>query len=280
MEIGQYSINDNSKCPCGSGKKFVGCCKWKKHEYSKLGKDYKGRNIILDETEQKEVILKLGSAYMGLKNIMLEEDNALEILESLYKDKDAETKKIKKYIPCSKGCSKCCYMYIDCSPVEASLIRKYIETYFTEEQVKDLKIKIEKNLKYVPTYKQIADCKTVKEVELIVNKYRDLNIPCVFLNKDGECTIYEVRPLQCRAHFIISDPAICREENIASRVSLKTISSFISMTDALSISVDKFDKFIVNDKNKMNDLEYLKGFTDNKERFSIVQSLFHWFADI
>jgi Fe-S-cluster containining protein len=37
---------------------------------------------------------------------------------------------------------------------------------------------------------------------------------CVFLSADQTCSIYSVRPLMCRRHFVQSDPSICRSEEI------------------------------------------------------------------
>ncbi len=42
----------------------------------------------------------------------------------------------------------------------------------------------------------------------------DKNQPCVFLTKKYECSIYDVRPLTCRAHFVISPPENCLPEAV------------------------------------------------------------------
>ena len=39
--------------------------------------------------------------------------------------------------------------------------------------------------------------------------YRDASLPCPFL-KDGRCSIYEHRPLACRAHYALANPDNCK----------------------------------------------------------------------
>jgi len=44
--------------------------------------------------------------------------------------------------------------------------------------------------------------------------YRRLEIPCAFLGDDNRCTIYQDRPLACRTHHVVTDPAECSEWDI------------------------------------------------------------------
>ncbi len=39
--------------------------------------------------------------------------------------------------------------------------------------------------------------------------YRRLDLPCAFLGADNRCTIYQDRPLACRTHHVVTDPAEC-----------------------------------------------------------------------
>jgi Fe-S-cluster containining protein len=44
--------------------------------------------------------------------------------------------------------------------------------------------------------------------------YRRLDLPCAFLGADNRCTIYQDRPLACRTHHVVTDPAECSEWDI------------------------------------------------------------------
>lgn len=37
------------------------------------------------------------------------------------------------------------------------------------------------------------------------------NRPCLFLGKDGKCSVYDIRPAICRAYFVSSDPKHCHK---------------------------------------------------------------------
>jgi Fe-S-cluster containining protein len=42
--------------------------------------------------------------------------------------------------------------------------------------------------------------------------YHQMRMPCAFLDDARRCTIYRDRPLACRTHFVLSDPALCSSE--------------------------------------------------------------------
>lgn len=83
---------------------------------------------------------------------------------------------------CRQGCSHCCNMAVTISSHEAELIGKAIGVPPRNAQM---------NL----------------DQASMVEQY--MNVPCTFL-KDGECSIYEHRPLPCRTHFNVSSfPQLC-----------------------------------------------------------------------
>jgi Fe-S-cluster containining protein len=82
---------------------------------------------------------------------------------------------------CKKGCDECCKMGVCISYEEAQLLVQY---------AKENKIAIDKNrLKVQSEYDSDNWA-----------KLRGTNRECVFLKKK-ECSVYEVRPAACRAHF-------------------------------------------------------------------------------
>ena len=60
--------------------------------------------------------------------------NGREFLNKIYKLYDEEaTNNLKKYASCSKGCSDCCCLYVECTTIEAELIRDYVQANFPKD---------------------------------------------------------------------------------------------------------------------------------------------------
>lgn len=90
-----------------------------------------------------------------------------------------------KFAACARGCGHCCYVPVPITEFEA---------------------------------RYIADNLNIKPVEVSQSKRHSLkefsgNTPCPFL-KNGECSIYEFRPLTCRMHMNFdADNYWCLHEN-------------------------------------------------------------------
>jgi Fe-S-cluster containining protein len=92
--------------------------------------------------------------------------------------------------PCKKGCNYCCHIAVPIMQHEAEAIGRkvgraprVVENPRSAEQVGVLKRRITR---------QYA------------------GVPCTFLGAEGECTVYDVRPLPCRAyHSIYPDAEPC-----------------------------------------------------------------------
>ncbi len=93
----------------------------------------------------------------------------------------------KTLVSCSKGCHFCCRQNVHVYKAEAAVIAEYCR----EHEITIPKAYIEQQLKY--GWRELA--KT--EVGW-----------CVFL-KNGECSIYPVRPISCRNYFVVSHPKFC-----------------------------------------------------------------------
>ena len=91
----------------------------------------------------------------------------------------------KKEIQCREGCTACCFVEIDVSADEAATIIDHCR-----------KNDVEIDREYL-TKQASAGRKVFSEISR-----------CVFL-KDNLCSIYTVRPVACRKHWIKSDPAFC-----------------------------------------------------------------------
>lgn len=150
----------------------------------------------LPAEQQAEMVHRI-KAYISLYGTQIEQNlpNYVGIAHYLYQTLDKLEAEIpaeaRIRISCKKGCSFCCKIKVDVSEAEAWYILQYC-------QEKGIKIDWER------FYKQISP------------KYQDVenwpllsNNACAFLQPNGECGIYEARPLACRKYFVISDPKIC-----------------------------------------------------------------------
>jgi Fe-S-cluster containining protein len=97
--------------------------------------------------------------------------------------------KAKKQIKCGgKGCSFCCNIHVMCSLDEAQLIKNYAESKGIQIDKQRLK----------------------KQSKLTVGDYiLSPHKRCVFLDNDGSCKVYDVRPLACRMHNAVTPVELC-----------------------------------------------------------------------
>jgi len=99
-------------------------------------------------------------------------------------------------IHCSKGCSGCCSLVVNCTFPEAMLVAASLD----QEQHARLNLQI-------PRIKEAADSSaSLKEW---LRGYRFGAGPCPFLNPDGACGVYAARPLSCRSLLATKEPEWC-----------------------------------------------------------------------
>jgi hypothetical protein len=91
----------------------------------------------------------------------------------------------KKEIQCKAGCTHCCFIDVDVSGDEAAVIIDYC---------RENDIEVDKD--YLTEQAAVGRA-----------SYSNLS-RCVFL-KDNLCSIYPVRPIACRKHWVKTDPALC-----------------------------------------------------------------------
>ena len=97
---------------------------------------------------------------------------------------------------CSAGCSYCCHVYVDVTVPELLAIAAHLDDTWTPEARASLRGRL---------------AERASRVERLTDDERwEAKIPCALLGDGGRCSIYEARPLRCRAlHAIAVDP--CRE---------------------------------------------------------------------
>ena len=92
----------------------------------------------------------------------------------------------KKGIQCKTGCTACCFIDVDISEDEAAIILNYCN---------------ENGIEIDKEYLE-------KQAAVGRKKYSELS-RCVFLKEDNLCSIYPVRPIACRKHWVKTDPSLC-----------------------------------------------------------------------
>lgn len=94
---------------------------------------------------------------------------------------------------CQRGCSFCCYVHVDLTILELARAVRLAQERFTPEQLDALKSRAQVSA-------EGARGKTVLSYPVQ---------PCAFL-VDGECSVYDARPLACRAEHAL-DVEPCRQ---------------------------------------------------------------------
>jgi Fe-S-cluster containining protein len=87
---------------------------------------------------------------------------------------------------CTAGCAWCCHQQVALEPVEAIAIARHVDTKFTPEERTAVRQRIDALAGRTKGMNNLA--------------WARLKTPCAFL-VEGQCSIYEVRPLRCRAVF-------------------------------------------------------------------------------
>lgn len=157
--------------------------------------------MLMEQAESRETIEQILSLIDGYVHQLttLSIQNRVETIKEIYKSIDrffdTAADENKKEIKCKTGCTACCFIDVDITGDEAAVIINYcnengirIDRAYLESQA-------------------ITGRKT----------YSGLS-RCVFL-KDNLCSIYPVRPVACRKHWVKTDPALCDfSENVINQV--------------------------------------------------------------
>ena len=102
----------------------------------------------------------------------------------------------KAQTACRAGCSYCCHFKVEIRAEEAFAIVDYVREHFSPERSREIRAAADANARVMRQASPAAQA--------------EANLPCVFLGADGCCSIYEVRPLRCRA-FHATDVERCKQ---------------------------------------------------------------------
>jgi len=139
--------------------------------------------------ENHQALHKIVKTFEPQFQEVLKKDGVQGLVEyaNQYVDAMVEAEKLSEKISCGSGCSHCCYSEISVCSFEAMYIKSVVE-YFN--------IPIDKNLLKIQNKKGFHKL-----------KYADKK--CVLLDDEGNCKIYEYRPLTCRLHNSTQSPKLC-----------------------------------------------------------------------
>ncbi len=154
----------------------------------------------------------------------------IELLSSLYELFNDEMKNVKN-VSCKKGCSFCCNINVDCSSVEVDLIIS--EVALTKKDIEYMRIQSEMDL--------MVRCLSVEFSR------------CHFLI-NGECSIYENRPISFRKYFVVNPPNECdtksdsKGTSVLPNLKMEVMASFISSKFGIGENMEKqiIDKIKIN----------------------------------
>jgi Fe-S-cluster containining protein len=206
------------------------------HEYkvTSLLKDYLA--TLLENADNRaaiDEILNLINAYRYQLGKFRNRDR-LETIKEIYNAIDKyfqnAPEENKKDIQCKTGCTHCCFIDVDISEDEAAVISNYCN----ENGIKIDKEYLEKQA--------VVGRKTYSELSR-----------CVFLKQDNLCSIYPVRPIACRKHWVKTDPSLCDfSDNIEHRVGkyLDINSEILASALLNAANTGTFEKMMLEELNK------------------------------
>ena len=169
------------------------------YKVTSMLKDY--LSLLMEAPEGRETIdqiLKLIDDYiiqlkkLRIQNLIKTTTQVYNAIDSFFVNTPEES---KKEIQCKAGCTACCFIDVDISADEATVIIDYCRENDIE-----------------------VDKAYLTEQAAIGRRSYSALSRCVFL-KDNFCSIYPVRPIACRKHWVKTDPALCDfSKNIINQV--------------------------------------------------------------
>ena len=254
----KVKIGKKDLCLCKSGQKYESCCGGS--EFYSLGENYNGDEIIFNKTKVDNIYDEIKE--YALKNIfslengeLISVSKGLDMLNHVLLKTDEGIREYEGYAPCKKGCSKCCCLYLECTAIEAENIRRFVINNRSAEDIANLEKKIKLNLSKVDISFMSHILNEEERHNLILSYFKE-KIPCVFLNKDGACSIYKVRPLACRKFIVFSPSESCGQiEHILTPNLPPAYIGGLSI-DGISTSIARYKK--LSFLNKQGRLEGVK----------------------
>lgn len=99
-------------------------------------------------------------------------------------------------ISCQKGCGACCHLEVEITEDEAKLLARFVQNGNLSIDRSHIEIQARRSRQDEAWRTRVAP----------ENR-------CVFLDEANSCRVYEVRPIICRKHAVVSLPSDCLAEN-------------------------------------------------------------------
>ena len=123
-------------------------------------------------------------------------------------------------ISCKRGCSHCCYHWVeDVNSFEAEIIAEYVRKFYPDriDLIVDQCTEDVKLLNHIEelTLQKISSFRTEESIDpfdLILSVFYQMKKTCPLISENGTCSIYSVRPLTCRIYMSFSDSVLCNPE--------------------------------------------------------------------
>ncbi len=210
------AVGRNEPCPCGSGRKYKKCC----GAAESAGAPEQPVSANMEYFALHQAIAykgKIGEARANFcREYIASKQTALNEIEL---DQLEKTAARLETITCRKGCANCCTQYILGTLQECEAIVYYL--YQHEDILADfmLAYPVWRNRvkQYDVAFKAVKDAvaRQIREGVTEANtqaydeanvRFLKLNIQCPFQNKEGACSIHEVRPWNC-AKPVVTTPS-------------------------------------------------------------------------
>jgi Fe-S-cluster containining protein len=212
--------------------------------------------------EQKQIQIIQGKALSGSNGANIKRfivayksayNNAWKTANELY------FKSIKsegKTISCKSGCMQCCFQYIQTTLGHGIIIVDYLYSNPKKLQafVKNYHHMNKEGMIIADDYDKAflshVKSRTLrlpvpKDLEDIIDKYHDLQIPCPFLD-GSRCSIYPIRPMACAAHYSVNPPAWCTKENKALNKTVEVMPTSSDMARLREVGPRVFSIYALN----------------------------------
>jgi len=137
----------------------------------------------------------------GMLRLSTDNEKLIELIREVYNQTEKEasesiSEEERKHMDCEAGCSTCCRVHVPVLRPESLIIIEFLKSTRSAEEIEQLKI----DMKAL-----CLEIGCLDELERIF-----ANKKCIFLDKDGVCSIYPVRPLLCRS-ITSADVNACKE---------------------------------------------------------------------
>lgn len=118
----------------------------------------------------------------------------------------AEADEAKKQISCKRGCHHCCFNLVKATLAEGAAVAAHlVET----DQFEKYRPQLEKTARLATSVVDSGDEGSFR--------YLASKTPCAFL-KDGECSVYDLRPMSCRTYYVATSPDNCSPDRPGAEV--------------------------------------------------------------